>query len=48
MFFNNPNEVLATFPDIKPLQKPYVSDFGRDWDITWKDHKLPGAIFSQG
>lgn len=48
MFFNNPNEVLATFPDIKPLQKPYVSDFGRDWDITWKDHKLSGSIFSQG
>ena len=48
MFYENPDDFNSNFPGIKSLKKPYKSDFGRDWEITWKDHKLSGSIFSQG
>ena len=48
MFFKNTDDFISNNPDFGSAKEPYQSDFGRDWDITWKDHKLSGSVFSEG
>jgi len=48
MYFKNPDDFVSNNPNLGPATEPYQSDFGRDWDVTWKDHKLSGSIFSEG